>query len=76
MINHHIHAALATERRDALLAEAEAARRANRARLHRQRMHTPVARRPPLRWLLEAVAGRPAPSAIPAARPAAIEGQP
>jgi RimJ/RimL family protein N-acetyltransferase len=45
MINHHIHAALARERRDTLLAEAEAARRARQARPYRQRAGAAAARR-------------------------------
>jgi RimJ/RimL family protein N-acetyltransferase len=48
MINHHIHAALARERRDTLLAEAEAARQARQARPHRQRAD--AARRSRLYW--------------------------
>ena len=56
MSNHHIHAALAAERRRDLLAEAEAARRARQARSHQQWPAVPAARRWPLRglagWLL------------------------
>jgi RimJ/RimL family protein N-acetyltransferase len=56
MSNHHIHAALAAERRRDLLAEAEAARRARQARSHRQWPGMPAVRRWPLRglagWLL------------------------
>jgi RimJ/RimL family protein N-acetyltransferase len=37
MINHHLQAALARERQDTLLSEAETARQARQARLHRQR---------------------------------------
>ena len=64
MINHHhILAAVASERRNTLLAEAEAARRAKEARSHRQRPRVPGARRSPLRWV-QALAGvRPDPSA-------------
>ena len=51
MINHpYIQAALACERRDTLLAEAEAARRAKETRSHR-RVGTSVALRSPLRWV-------------------------
>jgi hypothetical protein len=50
MINHHLHAALARERRGILLAEAEAARRARQARPHRQRAGATVARRSRLCW--------------------------
>ena len=48
MINYHIQAALAAERRRDLLAEAEAARRAKQARPHRQRPGMPAARRRPI----------------------------
>jgi len=51
MINPHIHAALARERQQTFLAEAEAYRRAEQARFHRQRAGTPAARRTPLRRL-------------------------
>jgi hypothetical protein len=55
MTNHHIHAALARERANKLLAEAATARRARQARSHRQRADARVARRSPLRgfpdWL-------------------------
>jgi RimJ/RimL family protein N-acetyltransferase len=50
MINHHIHAALARERRDTLLAEAEASRQARQARQGRQRAGATVARRSRLSW--------------------------
>jgi RimJ/RimL family protein N-acetyltransferase len=50
MINHHIHATLAREWRDTLLAEAEAARRARQARPHRQRAGAAAARRSRLSW--------------------------
>ena len=56
MSNHHIQAALASERRRDLLAEAEAARRVRQARSHRQCPGMPAGRRRPLRrlagWLL------------------------
>ena len=56
MINYHIQAALAAERRRDLLAEAEAARRAKQARPHRQWPGMPAARRRPIHklaaWLL------------------------
>ena len=63
MINQHIHAALATERRNTLLAEAEAARRAKQAQLHRRQPRTSAARRSPIRWVLRLAAARPDPSA-------------
>jgi len=54
MSHPHVLAALARERQNMLLAEAEAARLANRARVHRRRS-TPVARSSPSlrpqRWL-------------------------
>jgi RimJ/RimL family protein N-acetyltransferase len=50
VFNYHIQAALASERRKTLLAEAEAARRARDARSHRKRMGISTARNPPLRW--------------------------
>jgi len=53
MIHDHIQAELAAERRRALLAEAEAARRIGPARLHRYRPGTPAARRPLFRWLAD-----------------------
>ena len=45
MISYHIRTALARERHDTLLAEAEAARRARQARPHRQRAGATVGRR-------------------------------
>ena len=45
MISYHIHADLASERRNTLLAEAEAFRLAKQARSHRQRAGTPAGRR-------------------------------
>ncbi len=63
MINHHISAAMATERRNTLLAEAEAARRANQARMHRKRTRASGVRRSPLRWVQALVGVRPDPSA-------------
>ena len=52
MINDHIQAALASERRRQLMAEAEAARLARQARPYWQRPGMPAARRRPLRWLV------------------------
>jgi hypothetical protein len=46
MISHHIHAASARERQHILLAEAEAARQARQARLHRPRAGASVDRLP------------------------------
>jgi hypothetical protein len=55
MSHPYIHAALARERQNMLLAEAEAARLARQARSHRRRRGTPTVRRSPLRraphWL-------------------------
>ena len=55
MLSPHIHAALARERHQTFLAQAEAGRRARQARLHRQQAGTSGARRSPLRrrpaWL-------------------------
>jgi GNAT superfamily N-acetyltransferase len=55
MLSPHIHAALAHERHQAFLAQAEAGRRARQARLHRQQAGASGARRSPLRrrpaWL-------------------------
>ena len=75
MLSPYIHAALAHERHQALLAQAETGRRARQARLHRQQAGTPGARRSPLRrrpawlqpgrnrllgpWPRSAVTGRP-----------------
>ena len=50
MLNPHILAALAHERQQAFLAQAETARQARQARLHRQQVGTPGARRSPRRW--------------------------
>ena len=49
MPNPHIYAALAHERHQTFLAQAETDRRARQARLHRQQAGTPGARRSPLR---------------------------
>ena len=55
MLNPYIYAALARDRHQAFLAEAETGRQARQARLHRQQAGTPGARRSPLRrrlaWL-------------------------
>ena len=55
MLSPHIHAALAHERHQTFLAQAEAGRQARQARLHRQQAGTSGARRSPLRrrpgWL-------------------------
>src|SRR6266700_3097988 len=51
VISHHIWAVLASERRKALLAEAEAAHRARQVRRHRQPTGMSVALRSPLRRL-------------------------
>jgi RimJ/RimL family protein N-acetyltransferase len=75
MPNSHIYAALAHERHQTFLAQAETDRRARQARLHRQQAGTPGARRSPLRrrpawlqpgrsrllghWPRSAVTGRP-----------------
>jgi RimJ/RimL family protein N-acetyltransferase len=50
MLSPYIHAALAHERHQAFLAQAETDRRARQARLHRQRAGTPGARRSPRSW--------------------------
>jgi hypothetical protein len=50
MINPDILFDLGRERGKTLLAEAETARQARQARLHRQQAGTPGARRSPLRW--------------------------
>ena len=51
MISYHIHAILASERRNALLAEMKTARLVRQARSYRRRTGMSAARRPPLRWL-------------------------
>jgi hypothetical protein len=51
MLSPHIHAALAHERHQTFLAQAEAGRRARQARLHRQQAGRPGTRRSPLRQL-------------------------
>ena len=50
MLSPYIYAALAHERHQTFLAQAETDRRARQARLHRQQAGTPGARRSPLRW--------------------------
>jgi RimJ/RimL family protein N-acetyltransferase len=50
MLSPYIHAALAHERHQAFLAQAETDRRARQARLHRLRDGTGAARRSPPRW--------------------------
>jgi hypothetical protein len=50
MLSPYIHAALAHERHQTLLARAETSRRARQARLHRLRDGTGTARRSPRRW--------------------------
>jgi hypothetical protein len=50
MLSPYIHAALAHERHQTLLARAETDRRARQARLHRLRDGTGAARRSPRRW--------------------------
>jgi RimJ/RimL family protein N-acetyltransferase len=54
MISHHMSAALATERRKALLAEAETARRVRQAQMQRPRSGASLACSRPLRWLRSA----------------------
>ena len=51
MLSPYIHAALAHERHQALLARAETSRLARQARLHRQQAGRPGARRSPLRQI-------------------------
>src|SRR5271166_642671 len=75
MINRHIQAALARERRASFLAEAETARRARQARIHWQRATTSAARKTPLRRLPDWLG--PARSRLPRHRPRpAVEGTP
>jgi len=50
MLSPHIYAALAHERHQTFLAQAETDRRARQARLYRQQAGTPGARRSPWRW--------------------------
>jgi hypothetical protein len=50
MLSPYVHAALAHERHQAFLAQAETDRRARQARLHRLRDGTGAARRSPRRW--------------------------
>jgi hypothetical protein len=74
----YIPAALARERQDTLLAEAEAVRRARQARSYRRGHGTPAHRRSPLRargWLLawgRVLARRPAAGSASTGRPAAV----
>ena len=74
MLSPYLHAALAHERHQAFLAQAETGRRARQARSHRQQAATPGARRSPRRrpaWL------RPGPGRLPGPRPrAAAPGRP
>ena len=58
----HAHAALARERQNMLLAEAEAVRRARQARSQRRQRGGPATHRSPLRWIpawLASARGRP-----------------
>jgi hypothetical protein len=50
MFSYHIQAGLASERRKALLTEAQTARRVREARSHRQRAAAPAAGNSPLSW--------------------------
>jgi hypothetical protein len=50
MLSPYIYAALAHERHQTFLAQAETGRRARQARLHRRQAGTPGARRSPLSW--------------------------
>jgi len=74
----YIHAAVARERQDTLLAEAEAVRRARQARSYRHGHGTLASRRSPLRargWLLawgRLLTRRPAAGSVPTGRPVAI----
>jgi hypothetical protein len=74
----YIPAAIARERQDTLLAEAEAIRRARQARSYRRGHGTPSGRRSPLRargWLLawsRLVIRRPAAGSAATGRPVAI----
>jgi RimJ/RimL family protein N-acetyltransferase len=75
MISHHIHAALARERHSTFLAEAQTARQARQARIHRQQASPSVAGRMPLRRLADWL--RPGWSRLPGHRPRpAAEGRP
>lgn len=76
MNNHHLVTALASERHNALLAEAEASRLARQARLYRRRTAITAARRWPLRWLFELVAVRPKPPAMTPVQPYLSGSQP
>jgi RimJ/RimL family protein N-acetyltransferase len=73
MINHHIYAALTRERRDTLLAEAEAARRAGQAQPCRPRAGAAAARRSRLYWTLHWL--RPARSRLLSLRPRSAPGK-
>jgi hypothetical protein len=74
----HIPAALARERQNTLLAEAEAVRRGRQARVHRHGHGTPASHRSPLRargWLLtwgRVLTRRPVAGSAATRRPAAI----
>jgi hypothetical protein len=59
MHNHHVLAALATERRNTLLAQAQAARRAEQARSPHQRADASTDRQWAPRWALRLLAVRP-----------------
>ena len=58
MSNYHIQAELASERRRALLTEAQAARRVRDARSHRQRAGGSTTGQPPLGWRAGRLASR------------------
>jgi hypothetical protein len=64
MYNHHVQVALATERRNTLLAEAESSRLAEQARLSHQPAGTSTNRRSVLRWARRLVAVQPKPPTL------------
>jgi hypothetical protein len=59
MFSYHIQTDLASERRKALLTEAQTARRVRDARSHRQRAGVSTASRSPLRWRAGRLVSRP-----------------
>jgi hypothetical protein len=73
MYSHHVLAALATERRNTFLAEAESFRLARQGRWSRQRAGGTTTRHWALHWALRLVAVRPKPPALTTDQPSELE---
>ena len=73
MYSHHVLAALATERRNMLLAAAESFRLAKKARWSRQRAGASTNRHWALHWARRLLAVRPNPPALTTDQPSELE---